>query len=43
MFRRIKPKDRLILKAVVCYLCRDRIISGKVGIGISVRIMLYRS
>jgi hypothetical protein len=30
MFRKIKPKDRLILKAVVCCLYRYRTISEKV-------------
>jgi hypothetical protein len=42
MCRRIKPKDRLILKAVVCCLYRDRTISGKVDGVISCRVKLYR-
>jgi hypothetical protein len=43
MFREIKLKDRLILKAVVCCLFRDRTISGKVDAVISWSVMLYRS
>ena len=43
MFLKIKPKDRLILKAVVCCLYRCRTISGKVDAVISWSVKLYRS
>ena len=43
MFRKMKPKDRLILKAVDCCRNRDRTISGKVDAVISWRVKLYRS
>ena len=41
MFRKIKPKDKLILKAVVCCLYRYRTISVKVDAVISWRVKLY--
>ena len=43
MFRKIKPKDRLILKAVVCCLYRYRTISEKVDALISWSVKLHRS
>ena len=43
MCRRIKPKDRLILKAVVCCVYRDSTISGKVDAVISWSVKVYRS
>ena len=43
MFRKIKPKDRSILKAVVCCLYRYRTISVKVDAVISWSVKLYRS